>query len=167
MEDEGFELVAVQILVLGGRRTLRISIDRPGGVAISHCTRMSRLLSPLLDVEEPISGTYDLEVSSPGMKRPIQRKADFARFRGYRAKIRLNRPLAMEDRRTRYSGLLDGLLGDELRLLSADGRQHMLPLDLVDRAWLDLSLEQYREICGMDENTFDPAVSMQEPGNAQ
>src|SRR5688572_19785348 len=89
VEREGFDLVAVEVLGSTGRALLRVSIDKPGGITVDHCARMSRAISPVLDVEDPFPGAYELEVSSPGMERPIQRPQDFERFVGFKAKIKL------------------------------------------------------------------------------
>jgi len=143
--DEDYDLVAVQLLVVDGRRTLRVSIDRQGGVNIQHCTRVSHLLSPILDAEDPVSGAYNLEVSSPGMERPVQKPSDFERFAGYRARLRMARGSA----RQRYTCTLRGLDGDSVRV-EADGQTFLLRLEDIERATLLLTLEEYRVISGFE-----------------
>lgn len=133
----GFELVAVEITTVLGRRTLRISVDRPGGLKVQDCTSVSRALSPLLDVEDLLQGAFDLEVSSPGDERPIQRSEDFNRFSGFKAKVRLEKG----EGRRRFTGILRGLEGDDLRL-EVDGEEQVLPLSQVVRAYLVLSLDE-------------------------
>ena len=150
VEDEGFDLVAVQILVLGGRRTLRLSIDRPGGVTIQHCTSVSHLVSPVLDVSDLLSGPYDLEVSSPGMERPLQRLRDFARFVGYKARIRTS-----SGPRQRYTGTLAGI-EDQVVLIQAGSEVHRLPFQDIERANLALTLDEYRRISGLEQE--DPVL---------
>ncbi len=141
VELEGFELVAVLLRTLNGRRTLQVFIDRPGGIAVRHCTRVSHLLSALLDVEDPIAGRYQLEVSSPGMNRPLQRPSDFDRFAGYRARVRLDpRP-----GRRNYTGRLLGLQGDLVGIETADGA-HQLPLCDIEQAGLRLDLEEFKAL---------------------
>lgn len=137
----GFDLVAVEWL--GGRQgsILRLSIDAPGGVSAEDCGRVSEQVSPLLDAADPIQGRYVLEVSSPGIDRPVQRREDFERFAGFRAKIKL---LEGPPRR-RYTGVLGPLDGEEL-LLVADGREHRIPLDLIERAHLVLDLDEYQKL---------------------
>jgi ribosome maturation factor RimP len=76
-EDEGLELISVDVLGGGKKILLRIMVDKEGGVTISDCERMSRSLEALLDVEDPIKGPYILEVSSPGIDRPLIKQADF------------------------------------------------------------------------------------------
>lgn len=149
--DEGFDLVAVQILVLDGRRTLRVSVDRPGGVNLGHCTRLSHALSALLDVADPLTGPFDLEVSSPGMERPVQRLADYEKFKGYRVRLRM----AKGSGRQRWTGTLAGVQ-DEHVLLSCDGTVHALPFAEIERANLVLDLDEYRRVSGIDPEDKDP-----------
>jgi len=141
VERHGFDLVAVEWL--GGRNgmVLRLSIDAPGGVSAEDCARVSDQLSPLLDAEDPIDLPYNLEVSSPGIERPVQRRSDYERFRGYRVKLRL---LEGPPRR-RYVGTIGPLEGDEL-LVHVDGQDHRVPLDLVERAHLVLDLDEYKKL---------------------
>lgn len=137
----GFDLVAVEWM--GGRqgRLLRLSIDAPGGVTAEDCARVSEQLSPLLDAADPIDGSYHLEVSSPGIDRPVQRRTDFVRFQGYRVRLKL---LEGPPRR-RYTGVIGPVDGDEL-LLSVDGQEHRIPLDLVEQAHLVLDLQEYQKL---------------------
>lgn len=137
----GFELVAVEWS--GGRqgRILRLSIDAPAGVTADHCALVSENVSPLLDAEDPIAASYHLEVSSPGIDRPVQRREDFVRFGGYRVRIQLSEGPP----RRRYLGVIGPLDGDEL-LLTVDGAEHRIPLDLVERAHLVLTLDEYRAL---------------------
>ena len=148
--DEGFDLVAVQLLVVGGRRTLRLSIDRVGGITIHHCTKLSHVLSPILDVADPLSGAYDLEVSSPGIERPVQKKADFQRFQGYRARIRM----AKGTGRQRYTGILRGVDGDLVRL-ETEKETFTLRFEEIDGATLLLDLEEYRLLTGVEPEDSD------------
>ncbi len=137
----GYELVAVEFLRLAGRMTLRVSIDKPGGVGVQDCTLVSHALSPLLDVEDPIPAAYFLEVSSPGIDRPLQRPQDFQRFAGYRVKLRL----APGPGRRRYTGELLGLEG-ELVQIEVDGRTFKVLWEQVENAHLVLTLAQYRDL---------------------
>lgn len=141
IERLGFDLVAVEWV--GDRRgpILRLSIDAPGGVDARDCARVSNHVSPLLDAEDPVEGAYHLEVSSPGIDRPVQRTADFERFQGYRVKIRLTEGPP----RRRYTGTIGPVEGDELRLM-VDGTEHRLPLDLIERAHLVLTLDEYQQL---------------------
>lgn len=141
----GFDLVAVEWLSGSGGRVLRLSIDGPLGVSASDCALVSEQLSPLLDASDPIDQRYNLEVSSPGIDRPIQRRSDFERFRGYRVRLRLSEGPP----RRRYAGTIGEIDKDEL-LVSVDGQEHRIPLDLIESAHLVLTLEEYQKLGAPD-----------------
>lgn len=134
VEFMGFELVGVERLSAGRKAALlRVYIDRPdGGLTVDDCAVVSRQLSDLLDVEDPIPGHYELEVSSPGIERPLFDRAQLARFQGQRARVRLTIPLAG---RRNFVGVLAGIEGDRL-CLEEDQARHELPLDQIERAHL-------------------------------
>lgn len=131
-EDLGLRLVRVKISSQNGC-TVQIMAERPDGtLAIEDCERLSRSVSPVLDVEEPVSGAYHLEISSPGIDRPLIRRGDFARWEGYEAKIEMAVPVAG---RKRFRGLLRGVEGEWalLELLDAkDEADRMVRLALAD-----------------------------------
>lgn len=109
----GYRLVRVKLSSMNGA-TLQIMAERPDGtMTVEDCERLSRDLSPVLDVEDPIDTAYHLEVSSPGIDRPLVRRSDFARWAGHQAKIELLRPL---DGRRRFKGVLVGVEGDAVGL---------------------------------------------------
>jgi len=109
----GYRLVRVKLSAMNGM-TLQIMAERPDGtMTVEDCETLSRDLSPVLDVEDPIDREYHLEVSSPGIDRPLVRRSDFERWSGHQAKIELSRPL---DGRKRFKGTLAGLDGDFVRL---------------------------------------------------
>ncbi len=109
----GYRLVRVKLSAMNGM-TLQIMAERPDGtMTVEDCETLSRDLSPVLDVEDPIDREYHLEVSSPGIDRPLVRRSDFERWSGHQAKIELQRPL---DGRKRFKGTLAGLDGDAVRL---------------------------------------------------
>lgn len=124
----GYELVELEF----GSGLLRLYIDRADGVTVDDCERVSRHVSAVLDVEDPIPGAYSLEVSSPGLDRPLRKPADFERFAGQRAKLELILPL---DGRRRFSGTLAGLESDEI-LVDVDGTRFRLPLAQIGKARL-------------------------------
>jgi len=125
----GFELVDAK--ASGGGRHLSIFIDRPGGITVDHCAEVSRQLTRVFAVE---GIDYDrLEVSSPGLDRPLRKPADFARFAGSRVDVKMRRP--DEDGRKRFTGLLRGE-ADGVVTLDVDGRQVTLRVDEMDRARL-------------------------------
>jgi ribosome maturation factor RimP len=130
----------VRILIMGGRRaTLQVMAERrdEAAMTVADCAEISRTVSALLDVSDPIAGAYDLEVSSPGLDRPLVRREDYTRFAGFEAKIELNHP---RDGRRRFRGKLLGLAGDEVRLL-VDAMTVTLPLADVARAKLVITDE--------------------------
>src|SRR5579872_6702263 len=128
IEALGYELVELEF----PPHLLRIYIDREGGVTVDDCEVVSRQVSAVLDVEDPIPGAYTLEVSSPGLDRPLRKEADFARFAGERAKVELALP---KDGRRRFTGTLKGCEAGEV-LIEVDGVDHRLPLADIDKARL-------------------------------
>jgi ribosome maturation factor RimP len=105
-EDLGFEIVRVRFQGGENRRTLQIMAERPDGTMnIDGCTDLSRALSAVLDVEDPIEAAYDLEVSSPGIDRPLTRPKDFDRYAGFDARIETATPV---DGRRRFKGVIEG-----------------------------------------------------------
>lgn len=136
LEALGYRVVRVAFT--GGRRaTLQIMAERADEAAmtVEDCASLSRTVSALLDVADPIASSYLLEVSSPGIDRPLVRREDYQRFAGLEAKIELNEPRAG---RRRYRGRLIGVEGDELRL-DLGAEQVMLPLAAISRAKLVLT----------------------------
>ncbi|MDT1060697.1 ribosome maturation factor RimP [Paracoccus sp. CPCC 101403] len=113
IEDLGFELVRLRLQ--GGKTaTLQIMADRPdGGINVDDCADISTAVSAVLDVEDPLEDAYHLEVSSPGIDRPLTRMKDFATFEGYEARLETNQPI---DGRKRFKGVLAGIEGDEVLL---------------------------------------------------
>ena len=113
IEDLGYELVRVRLQ--GGKTaTLQIMADRPeGGINVDDCAEISTAVSATLDVEDPLEDAYHLEVSSPGIDRPLTRLKDFATFEGYDARLETNQPI---DGRKRFKGVLAGVDGDEVLL---------------------------------------------------
>ena len=113
LADLGFRLVRV---VLSGRNgsTVQIMAERPDGtITVEECAEISRRLSPVLDAHDPMPGQYNLEMSSPGIDRPLVRPSDFEDWAGYEAKIELKELLAG---RKRFRGMLEGVEGDEVRI---------------------------------------------------
>ncbi|WP_188749310.1 ribosome maturation factor RimP [Marinobacterium zhoushanense] len=126
----GLELWGVEFHSAGNKSLLRIYIDGPDGVTVDDCARVSHQVSGILDVEDPISEQYTLEVSSPGMDRPLYTLKQFEAYRGHRVQIKLRVPF--EGRRN-FKGLLNGVEGDEV-LLIVDDEEYLLPIDYIDRA---------------------------------
>lgn len=117
VEALGYELVRVKISGLGGM-TVQVMAERPDGtMGVEDCELISRNISPALDVEDPIGRAYNLEVSSPGIDRPLTRFADFDRWEGYEARLETAEPV---DGRKRFKGVLAGTEGDEVLIDVAD-----------------------------------------------
>jgi len=132
-EAEGMELVAVQFRNEHGGRILRLLLDRPGGVTLDDCVAISREAGDLLDVGLTVeTGPYRLEVSSPGPDRPLVKRSDFERFSGQAARIRTREA---QDGRRNYTGTIEGMDGNTVRLRLDDGIA-MLDFDNIARAQL-------------------------------
>ena len=144
--DGGFRLVRVAVSGVEGK-TVQVMAERADGtLTIEDCETISRDISPLLDVHDPIAGRYRLEVSSPGIDRPLVRPSDFEDWSGYEAKIELKEPI---DGRKRFRGTLEGFEDGEVRIavdLDQMGRTVIgLPVGLVGEAKLVLTDELIRE----------------------
>lgn len=124
VEQEGLELVDITFSKEGGRFFLRIFIDKPTGVKIDDCERVSTRLSTLLDEHDPIPHSYVLEVSSPGLDRPLKRSRDYDRFKGRKIKISTYAPIKGQRRLT---GTLLGLKEDQVELKLEDGNVISIP----------------------------------------
>ncbi len=147
LQDLGFRLVRVQLMGRDKSQTVQVMAERSDGtISIDDCATISRQLSPLLDAFDPIPGAYRLEVSSPGIDRPLVRASDFEDWAGYAAKIELRELL---DGRRRFAGTLEGFADGEVRIevdLDQLGRQVLgLPVELIESARLVLSDDLVRE----------------------
>lgn len=128
----GYELVGVEYGGGSGNGCLRVYIDSPDGITVDDCAAVSEQLSAALDVDDPIPDAYVLEVSSPGINRPLFTREDFERFRGERVFVRLEEAL---DGRKRFKGRLIEVQADTVDV-DVDGRVWQLPLGLVEQAHL-------------------------------
>jgi len=139
LDDMGYELVRVQLS--GGRQPSRLQImaERADqkGMTVDDCAEISRAVSALLDVEDPIAGSYELEVSSPGIDRPLTRPEDFARFAGHQAKVETRQTI---DGRRRFRGFLKGV-EDGCAVLEMEGETVKLPVGEIEKAKLLVSEE--------------------------
>jgi len=159
----GYRLVRVKLSAMNGT-TLQIMAERPdGAMSVDDCEILSRDLSPLLDVEDPIDREYHLEVSSPGIDRPLVRRSDFETWGGHIAKIEL---AEMLDGRKRFRGKLAGLEGDSVRVAlekAEDGTVAMVPLAAIADAKLVLTDDLIKESLrrqkpAADEDETDPGA---------
>lgn len=130
VEALGYECWGVEFISQGRHSVLRVYIDRPESILIDDCEAVSRQVSGILDVEDPISGEYTLEVSSPGMDRPLFTLEQFAKHAGEQVKIRLRSPY--EGRRN-YQGILRGVEEQDVVVL-VDDHEYLLPIDSIDKA---------------------------------
>ena len=128
----GYELVEIEYQPNPKHGVLRIFIDQPDGIQLDDCQEVSNQVSALLDVEDPIPGHYNLEVSSPGLDRPLNKVEDFERFTGEMVKIKTG--MAIDGQRN-FKGLLRGIEGDDITI-EFDGKQVSLPLASIEKARL-------------------------------
>ena len=130
VESLGYECWGVEFLSQGRHSLLRVYIDHANGVLVEDCEKVSRQISGVLDVEDPIASEYTLEVSSPGMDRPLFTLEQFAKHVGEQVKIKLRSPF--EGRRN-FQGLLRGVEEQDVVVL-VDDHEFLLPIDLIDKA---------------------------------
>lgn len=140
-EREGLELVGIDLLGRGRRSILRVTIDREGGVTIGDCERMSRSLEAVLDVEDPIAGPYNLEVSSPGIDRPLTRAGDFVKNVG-----KLLRVITKEkiDDQTFFIGRITDAGENWVRItVEKKGKESdiIIPLQQISKARLEIEIK--------------------------
>ena len=128
----GYEFVGIEYLPRGKQSVLRVFIDSESGVVVDDCANVSHQLSGALDVEDPIRGQYQLEISSPGINRPLFKLADFERFKEHPVEIDLASAL---NAKRRYSGRLKGLC-DTTVLLEIEGEIQEIPFNQIRRACL-------------------------------
>ncbi|KGE79241.1 ribosome maturation factor RimP [Halomonas sp. ND22Bw] len=126
----GFELWGTDYLSQGKHSRLVIYIDHADGVSVDDCADVSRQVSAVFDVEDPISGEYRLEVSSPGMDRPLFTLEQFARYAGHKVAVKLRVPF---DGRRKFQGLLAGVENDEV-LVRLDDEEYCFPIESIDQA---------------------------------
>jgi ribosome maturation factor RimP len=165
IEDLGFELVRIRLMT-GKTATLQIMAERPeGGIEVDDCAAISTAVSATLDVEDPILDTYTLEVSSPGIDRPLTRLKDFETFEGYEAKIETSELI---DGRKRFKGILAGVEGDEVLVNIEEGTVG-LKFDWLTDAKLVLTDELIKEMLkarkaqGFDDKKFDDVIEAEGP----
>ncbi len=138
----GLELFDVQFRREAGGMVLRVQIDRPGpaataedSVSVADCAHVSREVSAILDVEDIIPTAYILEVSSPGLDRPLRHADDYRRFSGRRAKLVMREAI---DGQTYFKGRLGGVEDDAVLIDADDGRRHQVPIGVITRANLEV-----------------------------
>jgi ribosome maturation factor RimP len=138
----GLELFEAQFRREAGGMVLRVQIDRPGpastaedSVSVEDCAHVSRDLSALLDVDDVVPTAYTLEVSSPGLDRPLRGADDYRRFTGRRAKVVMREPV---DGQSFFKGKLGGVDAAGVAIDTDDGKRHHVPLNVITRANLEV-----------------------------
>jgi ribosome maturation factor RimP len=138
-DEYGHEVVELSLLGRGRRTLLRVFIDKEGGVTLKDCELFSRRLEALLDVEDPLRDSYTLEVSSPGLDRPLKNRKDFVRSIGKLVRVVTKQPM---NNRTFFVGRLAAVNGDLLRLsIPEGGEEFIIPFDSISRARLEIDLK--------------------------
>ncbi|MBX7199285.1 MAG: ribosome maturation factor RimP [Rhodospirillaceae bacterium] len=139
LEAMGFAVVRIAITGSVGRKTLQVMAERKDGSAVNvdDCAEISRTLSAIFDVEDPVPGRYDLEVSSTGIDRPLTRLKDFSTYAGFEAKVDAKMPVGG---RKRFRGRLKGLEGENITIVTEEG-DAVIAFDNVNAAKLILTDE--------------------------
>ena len=130
VEGLGYQCWGIEFISQGRHSLLRIYIDKENGVLVEDCEIVSRQVSGILDVEDPISAEYTLEVSSPGMDRPLFTIEQFALHAGEQVKIKLRSPF---DGRRNFQGLLRGVEEQDV-VVQVEDHEYLLPIDQIDKA---------------------------------
>jgi ribosome maturation factor RimP len=130
--DMGYELIEIEYHPNLNYGVLRLYIDKDTGILVEDCSAVSRQISAILDVEDPVPGQYSLEVSSPGMDRPLRKLDDFERFTGEVAKIKTSMPF--EGQRN-FKGIITGV-EDDLVIIECENKEVRLPVTAIDKARL-------------------------------
>ncbi len=134
----GYELVACEWTSEFGKKILRVYIDQAAGIKLEDCEKFSKLVDPLLDVETEIPEAYDLEVSSPGLARPLRKLKDFDQFKGRWIRLKTKTPL---EGRANYKGVLEGTRENNV-LIVVDGFSYEIPHSLIEKAHIEPSREE-------------------------
>ena len=139
LESLGMELVDIEFARVGRNSVLRLFIDKQGGVTLDDCADVSRELSAILDVEDVIPGHFSLEVSSPGLDRPLKKPADYERFVGSLVKVCTYEALPDDDgnKRKTFIGRLVGLVDGNVAMKLSEGQSASIPLEKIAKANLE------------------------------
>ena len=137
-DSEGIEIVEVDLKGSGRQQLLRLVIDKPAGVTHGDCELITRQVGTILDVEDPITGTYEMEVSSPGVERKLRTWQDWERFTGQPVKVVLRQPLVNAEGKehTHFQGAIASAVEQKITLDLPDGKQINFQFDQIDRAHL-------------------------------
>ena len=146
VEALGYVCWGVEYISQGRHSLLRVYIDHPNGILVEDCEAVSRQVSGVLDVEDPITNEYTLEVSSPGMDRPLFTLEQFAAHAGEQVKVKLRSPF--EGRRN-FQGLLRGVEDQDV-VVQVDEHEYLLPIEMIDKANVVPRFERF------ERETADP-----------
>lgn len=130
VEDLGYELVGVEYVRAGKHSTLRVYIDQEAGILVDDCAAVSRQVSAIMDVEDPITNEYTLEVSSPGLERPLFTASQYAAFVGEEVKVQLRMPI---QNRRRWKGVITSVDG-EIISVAVEGKEERFALSNIQKA---------------------------------
>lgn len=130
VEGLGYEFWGIEYVAQGKHSVLRVYVDHADGVTVDDCARVSHQLAAVLDVEDPIGSAYDLEVSSPGMDRPLFQLAQYSQFPGAWVHIRLKYPF---EGKRKLKGVIQGVEDDSVVIL-IDDYEYLLPFEQIDKA---------------------------------
>jgi ribosome maturation factor RimP len=157
----GYDLVRVAMIGGTSDPTLQVMAERPDTrqLDLADCETISRRLSDWLDANDPIEGGYRLEVSSPGIDRPLTRLRDYADWTGHEARISLR---YQRDGRKQFSGTLDGVEGDEVKLTDKSGQQHVLPFSDISSAKLLLTDKLINATAPLSTEGADSILTIEE-----
>lgn len=134
LTQKGMELVDVEYKMEHGSWVLRLYIDKPGGVTVDDCSDVSTELGMLLDVKDIITHAYNLEVSSPGLDRPLTKEKDFLKYTGKKVRIKTKQPISG---RRNFSAILDGFSEGKIFLFDSEGKKWEIPFASVEKARLE------------------------------
>ncbi len=157
----GYELV--RVMMIGGATdpTLQVMAERPDTrqLDITDCERISRQLSEMLDLADPIDGSYRLEVSSPGIDRPLTRLKDFKDWAGHEAQIKLTEP---HEGRKQFTCILQGVEGEQILIITKEGEAHALPFSAILSAKLVLTDKLIRATAPLSTEGADTIETVEE-----
>lgn len=132
IESMGYELLGCEMAQMGGKQIFRLYIDSPNGVSADDCSKISRQVGALMDAEDPLRGRYSLEVSSPGIDRPLFELRHYVAFVGSKVNLRLQMPV---EGRRKYKGVLVKVEGEDIHLQVEDLEQEVvIPFSAIERA---------------------------------
>ncbi len=137
LSQKGMELVDVEYKMEHGQWVLRFFIDKSGGITVEDCSDVSREIGVILDVKDIITHAYNLEVSSPGLDRPLTKEGDFLKYKGRKVKIKTKLPISG---RRNFSAYLDDFKDGRIFLIDSEGRKWEIAISDIEKARLEISL---------------------------